>query len=107
MLALERQVISWSAGSLKKLPTPTLNLQRLFWLRERFNLSPELAIQIAALAFSESAPMSADRKPSTAYTLSLLRCINRRLQHITEEVNAVGVALDNGLIDAKTAREMA
>jgi hypothetical protein len=31
---------------------PTLSLQRLFWLRERY-LSPKLAIQIAALAFSE------------------------------------------------------
>ena len=46
------------------------------------------------------------KTPSTEYTLALIRCISRRTQHIVEEFNAVGVALNGGLIDAKKAREM-
>jgi hypothetical protein len=45
-------------------------------------------------------------KPSTEYTLSLIRVVSRRLKHIDEEVVATGVALSQGLIDAKKAREM-
>ena len=45
-------------------------------------------------------------KPSTEYTLSLIRVVSRRLKHIDEEVIATGVALSQGLINAKRAREM-
>ena len=45
-------------------------------------------------------------KPSTEYTLSLIRVVSRRLKHIDEEVCATGIALKDGLIDAKQAREM-
>lgn len=45
-------------------------------------------------------------KPSTEYTLSLIRVVSRRLKHIDEEVCATGVALSQGLIDAKKARAM-
>jgi len=43
---------------------------------------------------------------STEYTLSLIRVVSRRLKYIDEEVVATGVALSQGLIDAKRAREM-
>jgi hypothetical protein len=45
-------------------------------------------------------------EPSKEYTLALLRVVSRRLKHIDEEVVATGVALSQGLIDAKKAREM-
>lgn len=45
-------------------------------------------------------------KPSTEYTLALIRPVSRRLKHIDEKVCATGVALSHGLIDAKKAREM-
>jgi hypothetical protein len=45
-------------------------------------------------------------KPSTEYTLALIRVVSRRLKHIDEEVVATGVALSQGLIDAKKARDM-
>ena len=45
-------------------------------------------------------------KPSREYTLSLIRVVSRRLKWIDEEVVATGVALSQGLIDAKRAREM-
>jgi hypothetical protein len=44
--------------------------------------------------------------PSREYTLSLIRVVSRRLKHIDEEVISTGVALSQGLIDAKKAREM-
>jgi hypothetical protein len=44
--------------------------------------------------------------PSREYTLSLIRVVSRRLMHIDEEVCSTGVALNNGLIDAKKARQM-
>jgi hypothetical protein len=44
--------------------------------------------------------------PSTEYTLSLIRVVSRRLKHIDEEVVATGVALSQGLINAKQARDM-
>jgi hypothetical protein len=44
--------------------------------------------------------------PSKEYTIALLRVVSRRLKHIDEEVIATGVALSNGLIDARKAREM-
>jgi hypothetical protein len=44
--------------------------------------------------------------PSKEYTLSLIRVVSRRLKFIDEEVVATGVALSQGLIDAKKAREM-
>jgi hypothetical protein len=44
--------------------------------------------------------------PSKEYTLSLIRVVSRRLKHIDEEVCATGVALSQGLIDAKRARAM-
>jgi hypothetical protein len=46
------------------------------------------------------------RKPSTEYTLSLIRVVSRRLKHIDEEVVSIGVALSNDLITATKAREM-
>jgi hypothetical protein len=45
-------------------------------------------------------------EPSKEYTLALLRVVSRRLKPIDEEVVATGVALSQGLIDAKKAREM-
>ena len=44
--------------------------------------------------------------PSKEYTLSLIRVVSRRLKHIDEEVIATGVALSQGLIGAKQARDM-
>jgi hypothetical protein len=44
--------------------------------------------------------------PSREYTLSLIRVVSRRLKHIDEEVCATGVALSQGLIDAKKALAM-
>jgi hypothetical protein len=44
--------------------------------------------------------------PSKEYTLALIRVVSRRLKHIDEEVVATGVALSNGLIDAKKACDM-
>jgi hypothetical protein len=44
--------------------------------------------------------------PSKEYTLSLIRVVSRRLKHIDELVISTGVALNEGLIDAKKAREL-
>jgi hypothetical protein len=46
------------------------------------------------------------KAPSTEYTLSVIRVVSRRLKLIDESVCATGVALSQGLIDAKKAREM-
>lgn len=45
-------------------------------------------------------------EPAKEYTLPLIRVVSRRLKHIDEEVMATGVALSQGLIDTKEAREM-
>jgi hypothetical protein len=44
--------------------------------------------------------------PSKQYTLQLIRVVSSRLKRIDEEVRLTGVALSQGLIDAKMAREM-
>jgi hypothetical protein len=41
--------------------------------------------------------------PSKQYTLQLIRVVSSRLKRIDEEVRLTGVALSQGLIDAKLA----